>query len=118
MKRLLAALSLSLLLCVASDSKSSGAGGFPQTVRVRLWYLHPPRELRLRAEPGQAQLRKCATCKPIPVVASTLRAAGSQIQTDGDKSATTELRISGTYQMNSRRRPSSSCRLSARNPRR
>jgi len=100
MKRLLAALSLSLLLCLASDSKSSGAGGFPQTVRVRLWYLHPPRELRLRADPGQAQLRKCATCKPVPITASTLRAAGSQIQIDGDKAATTELPISGTYQMN------------------
>jgi stage II sporulation protein D len=100
MKRFLAAASLLLVLCLAGDSKPSGSNGFPQTVRVRLWYLHPPRELRLRAEPGQAQLRKCATCKPVSVAVSTLRAAGSQIQVDGDKSASPELRISGAYQMN------------------
>ena len=80
--------------------------GFPQTVRVRLWYLHPPRELRLRAEAGQAQLRKCATCKPA-VCHDADRCAphGSSIQIDGDKSATAELHITGAYQMNAAGEP-------------
>lgn len=101
--RRLSAFAAFLVLWFASDARPSptkASSGFPQTVRVRLWYLHPPRELRLRAEAGQAQLRKCATCKPMPVTALTLHAAGSWLQIDGDKSATAELHITGTYQMN------------------
>ena len=100
MKRLVVALSLLLLLCVAGGSKPSGSGGFPQTVRVRLWYLHPPHELRLRADASQAQLRKCATCKPAAISTLALRAAGSQIQIDSDKAAPPWLSIGGAYQMN------------------
>ena len=102
MKRLSALMALLLLWCAgdASPSPSKASTGFPQTVRVRLWYLHPPRELRLRAEAGQAQLRKCVTCKPLSFTTLTLRTTGSSIQTDGDKSAMSELHITGTYQMN------------------
>jgi stage II sporulation SpoD-like protein len=102
MKRLFAAVGLLLLLWNAGDARpipAKPSSGFPQTVRVRLWYLHPPGELRLRAEAGQAQLRKCAACKPVAVATLTLHATQSSIQMDGDKSPTAELRISGAYQI-------------------
>src|SRR5271166_5388851 len=110
MKRLFLAISLLLLLWSAGDAHSSptrtsASGGFPQTVRVRLWYLHPPRELRLHAEPGQAQFRKCATCKPVALATLALKASGSSVQVDNDKSATGEVRISGAYQMNAAGEP-------------
>src|SRR5271165_6187142 len=105
MKRLFAAVILLFLLWNADNAgsasgKTSASSGFPQTVRVRLWYLHPPRELRLRADAGQAQFRKCAACKPAVVSTLVLHATGSSIQIDGDKSSTTELHTSGAYQMN------------------
>ena len=92
-----------LVLCFVGDagqSSTKASSGFPQTVRVRLWYLHPPHELRLRADASQAQLRKCATCKPMPVTMLTLHAAGSSLRIDSDKSAIAEVRITGVYQMN------------------
>ncbi|HME32805.1 MAG TPA: SpoIID/LytB domain-containing protein, partial [Terriglobales bacterium] len=101
--RRLSAFVVFLVLWFAGDARPSttkASSGFPQTVRVRLWYLHPPRELRLRADANQAQLRKCATCKPMPVTVVTLRAAQSSIQMDGEKSATGELHVTGIYQMN------------------
>src|SRR5271169_5560516 len=101
MMRRFAAVSLLLLLHAANarPTPAKTSNGFPQTVRVRLWYLHPPRELRLRAEAGQAQLRKCATCKPMSVTTVTLRATGSSVQIDADKSTTSELHIAGVYQI-------------------
>lgn len=110
MRRLLATIALLLALWITGDAspassdystaKSASRSGFPQTVRVRLWYLHPPHDLRLRADGGQAQIRKCASCKDAAVSSLALHAAGSAIQIDGDKSATADLRISGAYQMN------------------
>jgi stage II sporulation protein D len=108
MKRVLAAASLLLLLWSAGDTHGTpnrASTGFPQTVRVRLWYLHPPQELRLRADAGQAQIRKCAPCKPVSIATLALQAAGSSIQVDGDKSANSEVRISGAYQMNAAGEP-------------
>ncbi|HUH63700.1 MAG TPA: SpoIID/LytB domain-containing protein [Terracidiphilus sp.] len=103
MKRFCVLLAASLLLFLAGDGQVTAGqpaqGGFPQTLRVRLWYLHPPRELRLRAEAGQARWRKCATCNDAPVTAMALRPSGSSIQIDGGKSNATELRISGAYQL-------------------
>ena len=102
MKRASAFVALLLLWC-AGDARSAptkASSAFPQTVRVRLWYLHPPRELGLRAEPGQAQARKCASCKPMAVTTLTVRAAQSSIQIDREKSVTAELHITGNYQMN------------------
>jgi stage II sporulation protein D len=107
MKRLSSVLAF-LLLCHVSDVRSTprpSASGFPQTVRVRLWYLHPPRELHIRAEPSQAQLRKCAACKLVAVSTIALRAAQSSIQIDGDKSTATDLRITGAYQTNAASEP-------------
>jgi len=107
MKRRLAIVGL-MLLWSGSGSRMAAAnasGGFPHTVRVRLWYLHPPRELRLRADPAQAQLRKCATCKPTAFTTLTLRASQSSIQVDGAKPATGELHITGAYQMNAAGEP-------------
>ena len=110
MRRLFAAIALLLALWIAgnaasassdsSTAKSASRSGFPQTVRVRLWYLHPPHDLRVHADGGQAQLRKCAGCKDTTITSLALHASGSSIQIDGDKSVTAELRITGTYQMN------------------
>ncbi len=107
MKRLLAAVGLLLLLCTAGDAElgdhdagKTSRPGFPQTVRVRLWYLHPPGELRIRADDGRAQMGTCATCKTAAVTAAALRATGSKVEIDGNKSSFFELRVSGAYQMN------------------
>jgi stage II sporulation protein D len=107
MKRLLAALGLLLLLCAAGDAElgdhataKSSRTGFPQTVRVRLWYLHPPRELHIRAEAGRAQMRTCATCTTSTITAAALRAKMSKIDVEGNKSSFSEIRVSGAYQMN------------------
>src|SRR5271165_779242 len=101
MTRRFAAVSVFLVLLHAANAHPTLAKtftGFPQTVRVRLWYLHPPRELHLRAEAGQAQSRRCAACKPEAVTTLALRAEGSLLQIGGAKSS--ELHVSGTYQMN------------------
>lgn len=112
MRRLLATFALLLTVWIAiavdiapacsdsSTSKSAAQSGFPQMVRVRLWYLHPPHDLRLHADSGQAQARRCASCKDTAVDSFGLHASGSSLQIDGDKSVITELRISGAYQMN------------------
>jgi len=107
MKHLLASLLLLLLGSTGdlrSTSRDSGSR-FPQTVRVRLWYLHPPRELHVRTEPGRAQLRKCPTCKPVDISQIVLHAAQSSIWIDSDKSAAASLRVSGTYQLNATGEP-------------
>ncbi len=107
MKRTLAIVGLLLLMCTAGDAELGDRGtakaartGFPQTVRVRLWYLHPPRELRIRADAGRAQMRTCPTCTTSTITVAGLRATGSGIATDGNKSAFSEIRVSGAYQMN------------------
>jgi stage II sporulation protein D len=76
------------------------SSGFPQIVRVRLWYLHPPRELRLRAEAGQAQSRTCAACKSSSITSLAVHATQSSVQVTGERAAIEELRITGNYQMN------------------
>ncbi len=116
MRRWPATCGVLLLLWIAGDARPGSAGlasptssataGFPQTVRVRLWYLHPPQQVQLRATPGQAQLRKCATCAPVDVTSLVLRAVGSRIQTDtAGASTSTEVRIDGIYQMNAAGEP-------------
>jgi stage II sporulation protein D len=103
MKLRFAAVSLLPLLWSAGDARplpAKPSSNFPQAVRVRLWYLHPPRELHVRAEAGQAQMRKCATYKPVAVSTIDLRAAQSSIRIDGEKSTTADLRLNGAYQMN------------------
>lgn len=107
MKRLLAPIGLLLLLCIAGDAKlgdqstaKSSRSGFPQTDRVRLWYLHPPRGLNVRAEAGRARMQTCATCTSSTIAAVALRAKGSKIEVAGNKSSFSELRIGGAYQMN------------------
>ena len=110
MKRLFGVLSLLLLLRLVGDAgpasvKGPASSGFPQTVRVRLWYLHPPRELRLRADNGQAQFRKCNTCKAMPLSSMAVRATGSLVQISADDAGITDLRISGSYQLNAVNEP-------------
>lgn len=83
----------------AAAKNAGAASGFPNIVRVRLWYLRPPHDLKVHAEAGQAEFRKCATCGDSPLAALTLRAIGSQIQILGDKAGTSELRISGAVQI-------------------
>ena len=82
-----------------SKAEVNNTHDFPRTVRVRLWYLRPPHELKLRAEAGQAHFRKCATCADNALVALGLRAVASKIKIDGDKTDLTELRVTGVFQI-------------------
>ena len=83
----------------AHTQRNGTAGGFPATVRVRLWYLHPATELKLKAEAGQARFRKCASCTENVLGLLTLRAAASRVQIDGEKTALPEVQVSGVYQI-------------------
>ena len=107
MKRLLSHIGLLLLLSTAGgavlgdhDVAKASHTGFPQTVRVRLWYLHPPRELRIRADAGRAQVRICATCKTTAIAAAAVHATESRIGVEGNNSSFSEIRVTGAYQMN------------------
>jgi stage II sporulation protein D len=108
MKKIGAAIAVLLFIWGTSDAypqrdaertAATVQNGFPHVVRVRLWYLHPPATLRLGAEAGQAKARKCSGCAESPFTSMTLRAIGSRIQVDGDKSTVPELHTSGTYQI-------------------
>jgi stage II sporulation protein D len=108
MSRTAATLAALLLLCLAGDAfpqrdtrtrTSKSQAGFPYVARVRLWYLHPPTTLKLVADTGKARLRKCSGCAEIALTALTLRATGSRIQIEGDKSSSQELLIAGVYQI-------------------
>lgn len=111
MKGRLARISAMLFLCClgasfsapvktqSSKSTSSGAPGFPQAVRVGLWYLHPPRELRIQAEAGKARFSTCANCKTADLTKLTVRANNSLIRIDGVKSAFSEIRLTGSYEL-------------------
>lgn len=85
----------------ASKNKNIGtpSSGFPKTVRVRLWYLHPPASLKLRADAGQARFRKCSSCAETELSALTLDASGSKIKLSGEATLASELHLTGTYQM-------------------
>jgi stage II sporulation protein D len=107
MKRRLAPISLLLLLCIAADAglgdqsaAKSSRSGFPQTLRVRLWYLHPPGKLEVRADAGRARMQACATCPQSTITTAVLRAKGSKLEFAGNKSSLSEIRVSGAYQMN------------------
>lgn len=78
---------------------ASGISGFSRTVRVRLWYLRPPHELKIHAEPGLARFRKCVTCAEGALTALVVRASATQIQIAGAKGTVTQMRVSGNYQI-------------------
>jgi len=102
MKRVTAGLTALLVLWIAGDAqlqRSPKSSGFPQTVRVRLWYLHAPQELKLQAEAGRAKFRKCASCSDDALATLMLRATGSRIQIGGEKDTAAEVRISGEFQI-------------------
>ncbi|HVP55766.1 MAG TPA: SpoIID/LytB domain-containing protein [Candidatus Eisenbacteria bacterium] len=102
MKRLpiaLAALLLAVIGGGAQPQSGTAPTGFPKTVRVRLWYVRPPTELKLKADAGQAAMRRCAGCAATPLGLATIRASGSRVVIEGDKSTAQELRIAGKYQI-------------------
>lgn len=106
MRPLRAMLAGFLLLSLATGARAASKVGassaalseFPRTLRVRLWYLHLPRDMRLRAEAGQAQLHRCVTCKSEPFTGLVLHAAGSSIDIGGAKPGS-DLRLSGVYEL-------------------
>jgi stage II sporulation protein D len=102
--RQLAAVAVLLPLFMLSAGSVAGVpanaqSGFPRTVRVRLWYLHPPRELRVHGESDQAQMRRCGTCKPAALSASVLSASGSSLLIDGKDSRASDVQLSGAYDL-------------------
>jgi stage II sporulation protein D len=86
-------------------SAANSRSGFPETVRIRLWYLHPPNQLKLRADAGQATVRECSSCKDVSLTALSVAAYGSSINVGGDHASATALSINGVYQMNSPGQP-------------
>lgn len=110
MKRVAAVLCLLLLVWTAGDAapqnKAAGnrnvgapSAGFPRTVRVRLWALHPPRELTLRAKDGNAHLQLCAACANDQLTNVAVRALGSRLQLGGVKKTSALLRVTGAFTM-------------------
>lgn len=102
MKRFAVTLATLLLMWVGGDAQtqqSAKSGGFPQTVRVRLWYLRPPQEVKLQADAGLAKVRKCANCAESALTTLTLRAVGARIQIGVTKDLATEVSVSGLYQI-------------------
>jgi len=55
--------------------------------------------LKVKAGAGQAKYRTCPTCADAALSSLAVRAVGSQLQIEGEKSATSGLRVSGTSQM-------------------
>jgi len=101
-RRLCTTAALLLMVWLPGDSqvvKPDMHSGFPQTVRIRLWYLHPPHELKVRADAGEAMMQKCPTCKDAAISGLSLRASGSSVAGDGDHASTSVLRIRGTYRI-------------------
>jgi stage II sporulation protein D len=85
----------------AADLTSGTAGNaFPRTLRIRLWYLHPPAQLKLRSDGGQATLKMCSACKEAPLATLGIRASGSSIEIDGSRVSSAVVRVDGSYQMN------------------
>ena len=80
-------------------AQHSAANNFPKVVRVRLWFLHPPHELRIAAVPSQAEIQRCTACKPSPVSTQSLIASGSSMKIAGITSTTPEVHLSGTYEL-------------------
>jgi stage II sporulation protein D len=93
----LLAIVLAASVVVAQPQHITAASGFQNTVRVRLWHLHPTTKLKLTAESGRAQYRKCAKCTATSFTALALSGAGSQILIEGDKATAAELRVSGVF---------------------
>jgi stage II sporulation protein D len=109
MRRFAVALAALLLSWIGGDAqpqRTTKSSGFPQTVRVRLWYLRPPNELKLHAKAGQAHFRQCATCTDNPLTAVAIKAVASKIQIDDAKADIPELKISGAFQVNVANAPS------------
>jgi stage II sporulation protein D (peptidoglycan lytic transglycosylase) len=102
LKRVVIVLAGLLLVGTGGDAQpqnSAKSTGFPHTVRVRLWYLRSPEELKLQAGPGQAKFRNCARCAESAFTTLTLRAAGARMQIGGQKDPAGEVRVSGIYQI-------------------
>ncbi len=107
MRRLWTIAALLLMMWGRGDSQAvtgntfqpDAHSGFPQTVRIRLWYLHPPRELKVRADAGEARLQKCSTCKEAATSGLSLRASGSSVEIDGDHASASVLRVRGAYRI-------------------
>jgi stage II sporulation protein D (peptidoglycan lytic transglycosylase) len=104
-----AAILLAALLLIWADGaqtqRNAAANGFPNAVRVRLWYLHPPAKLKISADAGKAKLRKCTKCVENSFTGLVVSATGLQIEVDGDKTTTSELHINGVFEVSAANAP-------------
>jgi stage II sporulation protein D len=104
-----AVLATCLLFGVSGDAHPQrgrdAAPGFPNFARVRLWHFHPSATLKLKAEPGQAKFRTCASCPDTTFNTLVLRATGAQAQVSGAKSNAGEIRVSGVYEISDAQLP-------------
>jgi len=98
--RRISILLLALLIALADGAqtqRNGSASGFPKTVRVRLWYLHPASKLKITANAGQATYRKCAKCAETAFTTMAIGASGAQVGVEGDRTATSELHVGGNF---------------------
>lgn len=111
MRKLAAALAIVLAVWMHGDARpadpagKNSQAGFPHVVRIRLWYLHPPHVLKVRADSSGATLERCGNCKETALSALSASASGSSIQVEGDRSPVAMLRFDGAYQLNAPGQP-------------
>ena len=102
MTQWLASVALIVLCLTASGSsgrsKPDQPSPPPHSVRVGLWSLHPPQELKVNAEGTGARASKCKSCSATEIKNLVVHAGSSSVVVSGDLSATTQqLQVSGAY---------------------
>jgi stage II sporulation protein D len=85
---------LSIVALLAALLVSGVVSAHAGTVRVRLWWQHPPPQLRLAGN-GGAQWRTCVACTAKPLGNSEIAARGARITIDGSPASGLFLR--GSY---------------------
>jgi len=90
-----------IFLLLVLSACSAGA----QDLRVRLYALHPPSELTIKAASGKLEWRNCAGCSKNSATLLLLQAAGSELRIH-DAGVSREIFISGATRIESSGQPS------------
>src|SRR5215471_9208294 len=75
----------------------AGAQTNSVNVKVRLYGLHPQQQVRIVARAGALRWRTCAKCSSTEAKEITIRAAGSQVQTENVRAQ--QLFVEGDYRV-------------------
>jgi stage II sporulation protein D len=82
---------------VSLAAAMAGAQTNSASVKVRLYGLHPQQQVRIVARAGTLRWRTCAKCAATEANEITIRAAGSQVQTENVQSQ--QLFVEGEYRI-------------------